>query len=179
MTMNKIEIRKLPQSQRAFDALPMEERSAIVERSEVKEFLTRLRSMKGQARSVAGAELTIPVVFLDLIAENMFRYSKLLNRVRMRNVGGQFRQTIAGTVPEAVWTEMCGAINELTLYLIRLLWTATRLPASCLSATPYWMTATSTCPATSWRCCPSPSAWLWTKLSCTARVPHPRCPWAL
>lgn len=114
MTMNKIEIRKLPQGQRAFDALPMEERSAIVERSEVKEFLTKLRSMKGQARSVAGAELTIPVVFLDLIAENMFRYSKLLNRVRLRNVGGQSRQTIAGTVPEAVWTEMCGAINELT-----------------------------------------------------------------
>lgn len=114
MTMNKIEIRKLPQGQRAFDALPMEERSAIVERSEVKEFLTKLRGMKGQARSVAGAELTIPVVFLDLIAENMFRYSKLLNRVRMRNVGGQSRQTIAGTVPEAVWTEMCGAINELT-----------------------------------------------------------------
>lgn len=114
MTMNKIEIRKLPQGQRAFDALPMEERSAIVERSEVKEFLTKLRSMKGQARSVAGAELTIPVVFLDLIAENMFRYSKLLNRVRVRNVGGQSRQTIAGTVPEAVWTEMCGAINELT-----------------------------------------------------------------
>lgn len=114
MTMNKTEIRKLPQGQRAFDALPMEERSAIVERSEVKEFLTKLRGMKGQARSVAGAELTIPVVFLDLIAENMFRYSKLLNRVRMRNVGGQSRQTIAGTVPEAVWTEMCGTINELT-----------------------------------------------------------------
>lgn len=114
MTMNKIEIRKLPLGQRAFDALPMEERSAIIERSEVKEFLTRLRSMKGQTRDVTGAELTVPVVFLDLIAENMFRYSKLLNRVRMRNVGGQARQTIAGTVPEAVWTEMCGAINELT-----------------------------------------------------------------
>lgn len=44
----------------------------------------------------------------------MFRYSKLLNRVRLRNVSGEARQTIAGTVPEAVWTEMCGAINELT-----------------------------------------------------------------
>lgn len=114
MTMNKIEIRKLPLGQRAFDALPVEERSAIIERSEVKEFLTRLRSMKGQTRDVTGAELTVPVVFLELIAENMFRYSKLLNRVRVRNVGGQARQTIAGTVPEAVWTEMCGAINELT-----------------------------------------------------------------
>ncbi len=112
--MPTINIRELPLTQRAFDALPMEQRTAIVERGEVKEFLARLRSMKGQTRDVTGAELTIPVVFLELIAENMFRYSKLLNRVRMRTVGGQARQTIAGTVPEAVWTEMCGAINELT-----------------------------------------------------------------
>lgn len=114
MHMENIKIRSLPLGQRAFDALPMEQRTAIVERSEVKEFLTRLRSMKGQTRDVTGAELTIPVVFLELIAENMFRYSKLMNRVRYRTVGGQARQTIAGTVPEAVWTEMCGAINELT-----------------------------------------------------------------
>ena len=114
MNMENIKIRSLPLGQRAFDALPMEQRTAIVERSEVKEFLTRLRSMKGQTRDVTGAELTIPVVFLELIAENMFRYSKLMNRVRYRTVGGQARQTIAGTVPEAVWTEMCGAINELT-----------------------------------------------------------------
>lgn len=114
MHMENIKIRSLPLGQRAFDALPMEQRAAIVERSEVKEFLTRLRSMKGQTRDVTGAELSIPVVFLELIAENMFRYSKLMNRVRYRTVGGQARQTIAGTVPEAVWTEMCGAINELT-----------------------------------------------------------------
>lgn len=112
--MPTINIRELPLTQRAFDALPMEQRTAIAERGEVKEFLARLRSMKGQTRDVTGAELTIPVVFLELIAENMYRYSKLLNRVRMRTVGGQARQTIAGTVPEAVWTEMCGAINELT-----------------------------------------------------------------
>ena len=114
MHMDKINIRSLPDGQRAFDALSAEQRSAIIERSEVKEFMTRLRGMKGQTRDVTGAELTIPVVFLELISENMFRYSKLLNRVRYRTVGGQARQTIAGTVPEAVWTEMCGAINELT-----------------------------------------------------------------
>lgn len=112
--MNDINIRALPMSKRAFDALPMEQRKAIVERDDTKEFFTQLRSMKGQNRAVTGAELTIPVVFLDLISENMFRYSKLLNRVRLRNVSGEARQTIAGTVPEAVWTEMCGAINELT-----------------------------------------------------------------
>lgn len=109
-----INIRSLPMSKRAFDALPMETRTAWMEREDVKAFLSNLRSMKGNTRAVQGGELEIPVVFLDLIAENMYRYSKLLNRVRVRNVPGEARQTIAGTVPEAVWTEMCGAINELT-----------------------------------------------------------------
>lgn len=114
MYNNAINIRSLPLGQRAFDALPMDQRSAIVQRDDVKQFLTRLRAMKGQTRDISGAELNIPVVFLDLIAENQYRYSKLVNRVRVRNVRGEARQTIAGTVPEAVWTEMCGAINELT-----------------------------------------------------------------
>ena len=92
----------------------MEQRNSILAQEDVKQFLAQLRSMKGQSRAVSGGELTIPIVFLDLIAENMFRYSKLMNRVRIREVGGQARQTIAGTVPEAVWTEMCGNLNELT-----------------------------------------------------------------
>lgn len=112
--MENINIRSLPMTRRAFDALPMEQRNTIVAQEDVKAFLGELRSMKGQSRAITGAELTIPVVFLDLISENMFRYSKLLNRVRVRNVSGEARQTIAGTVPEAVWTEMCGAINELS-----------------------------------------------------------------
>ena len=111
--METINIRALPMSRRAFDALPVEQRNSILAQEDTKAFLTQLRGMKGQSRAITGAELTIPVVFLDLISENMFRYSKLLNRVRVRNVSGQARQTIAGTVPEAIWTEMCGAINEL------------------------------------------------------------------
>lgn len=114
MHMENINIRALPRNQRAFDALSAERRAAILTQEDTKSFLTQLRSMKGQSRAVTGGELTIPVVFLDLIAQNMYRYSKLLNRVRIRNVSGEARQTIAGTVPEAVWTEMCAAINELT-----------------------------------------------------------------
>ena len=109
-----VNIRSLPMSKRAFDALPADLRESIVQRDDVKAFLSQLRSMKGATRAIQGGELEIPVVFLDLISENMYRYSKLLNRVRARSVPGQARQTIAGTVPEAVWTEMCGAINELT-----------------------------------------------------------------
>lgn len=108
------DIRSLPLTTRAFDALPLEQRQAIVAQEDVKTFLGQLRSMKGQTRAITGGDLTIPVVFLDLISQNMYRYSKLLNRVRVREVGGQARQTVAGIVPEAVWTEMCGNLNELT-----------------------------------------------------------------
>lgn len=111
-----VNIRALPMSKRAFDALPMETREEIVQREDVKTFLGQIRSMKGQSRAIQGGELEIPVVFLELISENMYRYSKLLRRVRVRSVPGEARQTIAGTVPEAVWTEMCGAINELSFH---------------------------------------------------------------
>lgn len=108
-----INIRSLPMNVRAIDALSYTEREALVNRDDVKEFLSKVREAGKHNRAVTGASLTVPVVVLDLIAENMYRYSKLLNRVRVRNVRGQARQIIAGTVPEAVWTEMCGAINEL------------------------------------------------------------------
>ena len=111
---NTLNIRTLPLTQRAFDALPLAQRDSIVAQDDVQTFFAKLRSMKGANAALQGGELTIPVIFLDLIAENMYRYSKLLNRVRIRDVGGEARQTIAGTVPEAVWTEMCGVINELT-----------------------------------------------------------------
>lgn len=114
MAMTTINIRSLPMNQRAFDSLPMETRKEIVEREDVKTFLAEIRAAGKFKREIQGGDLTIPVVFLDLISENMYRYSKLINRVRVRNVSGEARQTIAGTVPEAVWTEMFGAINELT-----------------------------------------------------------------
>lgn len=113
-TMNTINIRSLPMNVRAFDALPKEQRDAIVAQPDVQTFFAELRNAARSKRDITGGELTIPVVFLDLIAENMYRYSKLMRRIRIRNVNGEARQTIAGTVPEAVWTEMCGAINELT-----------------------------------------------------------------
>lgn len=113
-TMPDINIRSLPMHVRAFDALPMERRQEIVSQPEVKDFLAQFREMGRQQRAITGVDLTIPIVFLDLISENMYRYSKLINRVRVRNVSGQARQTIAGIAPEAVWTEMCAAINELT-----------------------------------------------------------------
>lgn len=113
--MRNIDIRSLPMSQRAFEAVyPTEqERAAAVAQNDVQEFLGQIRGVITSKRGVTGAELTVPVTFLDIIAENMFRYSKLMRRVRVRDVRGESRQTVAGLVPEAVWEGCCDALNEL------------------------------------------------------------------
>lgn len=113
MKMNLREIRKTPKNIRAFDMLPIEQRNAIVEKENVKTFLNQIRTAIKEKRDIQGGDLLIPVEFLEIISENMYRYSKLIDRVRVRSVYGQARQTVAGTVPEAIWTESCGAINEL------------------------------------------------------------------
>ena len=114
-TMPTINIRSLPKNQRAFDAVyaNAQERADVVAQDDVQKFLGEIRSIIATKRSVTGAQLTVPVTFLDIIAENMYRYSKLMNRVRVRNVRGESRQTVAGLVPEAVWEGCCDALNEL------------------------------------------------------------------
>lgn len=115
-TMYEIEanIRNLPARSRAFEAaFTRQQRKEICAQADVQKFFGEMRDLSRARASVTGAELTIPIIFLELISENMYRYSKLLNRVRVRNVSGIVRQTIAGLIPEAVWTEMCGALNEI------------------------------------------------------------------
>lgn len=92
-----------------------EARDSFYARGEMKSFLNRVRSMVGgQRRGVTGAELTIPTEALDVLRDNLDQYSKLLRHVRLRSVKGEARQQIIGTVPEGVWMEMAGALNELT-----------------------------------------------------------------
>lgn len=88
--------------------------NAFYARSDVKEFLQSLRAMAASGRrSVSGAELTIPTVMLDMIRQNMGEYSQLIRYVRLRSVKGKARQNIMGKVPDGVWMEMSGALNEL------------------------------------------------------------------
>lgn len=104
ITMNKREM---------FGNLTREKTVAIVEREEVKDFLTRVRELKGQNRAVTGAELLIPSTLIGILRDNIHNYSKLLNMVWTRPIKGQARVTVAGTIPEAVWTEACATLNEL------------------------------------------------------------------
>lgn len=98
---------------RKFFGMNTQERDAFFAREDVKTFLERARQFGGQKRAVTGAELTIPDVVLGLIRENVAEFSKLYKHVNVKAVKGTARQPIMGLIPEAVWTEMCGKLNEL------------------------------------------------------------------
>lgn len=98
-----------------FFNMSMQERDVFMARNDVKEFLQRVRDLANQTRAVTGAELTIPTAALDLIRENIGTYSKLYKHLRVRRVNGKARQAVMGAVPEAVWTEACASLKELTL----------------------------------------------------------------
>ena len=113
--IHSINVRELPMGKRAFDALSYEQRRSIVAQDDVKTFLAQLRSFKGVKTAVSGADLLVPEILLDLISENRYRYSKLLNRVRRRNLRGKGKQPVAGVIPPAIWTGRCKKLNNLTL----------------------------------------------------------------
>ncbi|MBQ9685050.1 MAG: phage major capsid protein [Oscillospiraceae bacterium] len=97
-----------------------EQRDAFYANDNVRAFIGRVRTMLGSQpgqmnrRSVTGAELTIPTEYLEVLRDNIDQYSKLLKYTRQRDVKGKARQNIIGEVPEGVWMEMAGALNELT-----------------------------------------------------------------
>lgn len=87
----------------------------LIEREDVKEFITRTRELMNQKRAVTGGELGIPTVFLEMLRDNLNQYSKLISKVNLKPVSGKARQNIAGAVPEGVWTEAVGKLNELSI----------------------------------------------------------------
>ena len=100
-----------------FKNLSQQERSALVAREDVKDFLQRARDLAGvsHTRAVSGTELTIPDVFLELLRDNLDRYSKMLKYIRVRPLKGRARENILGAYPEAIWIEAKGTLNELEL----------------------------------------------------------------
>lgn len=97
------------------DRMTTQEREVFAAREDVKNFATQVRSIISEKRAVTGANLTIPTVMLGMIRENIIEYSKLYKHAFVRPVRGDARQTILGAIPEAVWTECCGKLNELDL----------------------------------------------------------------
>ena len=99
-----------------FYGMSHEERSAFFAREDVKTFISQIRS-SCQTRAVTNTQLTIPDVMLEVLRDNMTQYSKLVKHVNLKRVKGKARQNIMGAIPEAVWIEAVGSLNELDLTL--------------------------------------------------------------
>lgn len=102
-----------------FANLTIEERNQIMNDEQMRSFLPKVRNIM-QTRAVTGTDLTIPDIAVEVVRDNLHKYSKLINVVRMKPVAGKARQTVIGTIPEAIWTEMVASVNELSLGIGRI-----------------------------------------------------------
>mgnify|MGYP002512540052 FL=1 len=100
---------------RKFFNMNPQERDAFFAREDVQNYLGEVRSAIREKRALTNVGLTIPEVFMGLIRENLIDYSKLYKYVDVRKIGGSGRAVIQGSISEAVWTECCANLNELSL----------------------------------------------------------------
>lgn len=98
-----------------FRDIDVQTRDRVMHAPETRGFLERMRAFGMQKRAVSGSQLTIPDVVLELLRDNLHRYSKLIGLVNLKPIPGTARQNVAGSIPEGVWTEMCATLNELEI----------------------------------------------------------------
>lgn len=98
-----------------FRTMNMNEVGEIMVREDVKKFVERTRELMSQKRAVTGASLLIPDILLGVLRDTLNQYSKLISKVNLRPVSGTSRQNIVGAIPEGIWTEACGKLNELDI----------------------------------------------------------------
>ena len=100
---------------RKFFGMNAQERDAFFAREDVKAFITETRTAIREKRAITNIGLTVPEVALGLLRENIENYSKLYRHVNVRQINGEGRLVVMGTIPEAVWTDCCANLNELSL----------------------------------------------------------------
>lgn len=108
-------VRAMEFAKRSFKEMNIAERTAMMEREDVKAWISEVRAHISEKRELTNVGLTIPEVFLGFLRQNVENYSKLYKHVTVRPVSGTGREVIMGSVPEGVWTECCGALNELNM----------------------------------------------------------------
>ena len=97
-------------------ALNLRDRLAdIITRDDSREFLANVRDAIANKRAIANVGVLIPDVYLPLIRTEIARSSRLLPYVQLRSVSGEAVMNIAGSIPEAVWTDCCANLNEISL----------------------------------------------------------------
>lgn len=98
-----------------FKGMTREERTVMMQREDVRGFLDAVRTGIREKRALDNVGLLVPEVILPLLRENILEYSKLYKHVNVVTVSGEARQPVMGTIPEAIWTDCCANLNELSL----------------------------------------------------------------
>lgn len=98
-----------------FARMNMEQRAAMFERDDVKAWLGEIRAHIAKKRELTNVGMTIPEVFLGLLRANIENYSKLIKYVSLKPISGTGREIISGGVAEAIWTECCANLNEMSI----------------------------------------------------------------
>lgn len=109
------ELKTMNKRYKAFANMGENERSAFVERDDVKSYLTEIRSAIKEKRAITNVGLTIPEVMLGVLRQNIEGYSKLYKHCTVHRISGEGRLVVMGAIPEAVWTECCATLNELSI----------------------------------------------------------------
>ena len=100
---------------RKFFGMNTQERDMFFEREDIQKFLGEVRTGIKEKRALTNVGLLVPEVVIGLLRENIMEYSKLYKHVNVRAIGGDGRLVVMGTIPEAVWTDCCANLNELSL----------------------------------------------------------------
>lgn len=112
---NEREETKVIKTKTEFYGMNRAEQAEFVQREDVNALLSTVRTALTEKRAITGAGLTIPEVMLGMIRENILEYSKLYKHATVRAIKGSGREIVMGTIPEAVWEDCCGILNELDL----------------------------------------------------------------
>ena len=98
-----------------FYGMDIQERDAFFADEGVKIFISQLRTCIKEKRSLQNAGILIPEVMMDVLRPKIIAASKLIGKGYLKKITGKGRQVIMGEIPEAVWTEAVGVLNELSL----------------------------------------------------------------
>lgn len=86
---------------------------ATINQPEVRAFYEQLRDAVMNKRALSGVNLVIPTVVLDRIQPLIGEASKLYSEVEVIQLNGEGRAIVDGEIPEAIWTEMKDAVEEI------------------------------------------------------------------
>ena len=97
------------------------QRTAFVEREDNSKFISEVRTALKEKRGIQGIAYSLPVDWIGLIRAELPEFSLIYKHVNVKQVNGNGRGAVLGVPGEAVWTELCGNINEQELSMYQVL----------------------------------------------------------